>query len=966
MILVAEPDLARSWLESPQEAEARDRALLSELPDGVVERTAEQAIRVCGELDELWAWAQRVTDERRRVALHVGPVARRVDPLTDRETVVGPAALRLSQVLQATPLGSIGLSAEAHERLGSPPSAPLLGVPDAVVLFSRTTPELPRRLGPLLGRANELQTVLDRMTRHRWITLVGPGGIGKSRLALEVAHERSAVWVEVPNGPIRSEISAAVGAREAGLGQVLADRGPMVLVVDEAEHAVDAVRDLLEELLAVAPGLRVVATSRRPLGAAVERVVELPPLDVGAAVQLLTERNPELDPDVARQVAEAVDRLPLALELVAARASKLDDEALLAAVRQVMARGMAPVIQGSWDALSSEQRRGLVALTAFVGPFSDAAGRAVIGEESVLDALIEHSLVARRGERYALLDSVRMFASERGDRTEGLERHAAWFARDVPPRVWRPEDWRARTRRLQRDHAELLAVTERFEDERGARALLAVYSWAVTHLNREWLVERLEAMEQTAGDPVLAARLRAARGAVVRSIGDRDQARKLLDQAAEILEREGAEHAAAVAWMDSARCLGDQWAEDEANERHHKVLELASRVGDDGLAASAWIGIGRSEVRRSDPRCHDRLALAIELAEQAGDDRQKGWALLVGSRMRVSGGDVDQALADVALATELYGRYDDAESTSSALNYEALARIDAGQFDRAAACAERAIRLCREAGNPYLELHCRSALGFALVLGGRADRAVVVLEHAAVRAARLRLDGLVATLQGDLGLALADLGRPEAVDQLLASASAWAGLDSPMTAALYRRYAAAAAALAGDVERGRSLWDSDARGTEEVAQLWGAIEPDPAVLAAEKERWGEGMVDPDLRLAVRWHARRIAEVSPAVTVFREGKVRLQDGSEIDLSRRQAPRRILLYLASRRVEDPGGSATLDQLVSVGWPGERIVAAAASNRAYVAVATLRREGLADLLQSGPDGYRFDPAVPLNIGA
>ena len=408
----------------------------------------------------------------------------------------------------------------------------------------------------------------------------------------------------------------------------------------------------------------------------------------------------------------------------------------------------------------------------------------------------------------------------------------------------------------------------------------------------------------------------------------------------------------------------DAWDEAEAVKRHRRGLRLATEAGKDALCAAAWLGMARMETRRSDPRAHDHLALALELAERAEDDHVRASALTVRSRARVSSGDIDGALLDVEEAARLFAQYPDVSSTTTALNYEGLARIDAGQPERAAACAERSVRLSRQVGDVYQELHARSILGFALVLGDSADRAIVVLEEAAERADRNGLKGLQATLYGDLGIALGDLERPEALDRFETAASRFDAMGNHHSAVLYRRYAAAACALAGDVERARSMWVEKAEGTGEVAQLWGVIEPNPAVLAEEQLRWESGAADPDVRVATRWHARRVAAISPAVTVHRDGRVQLQDGTIVDLSRRHAPRRILLHLADRRIEVPGACATLDQLVSAGWPDERIVATAASNRAYVAVATLRKAGLATLLQSGPDGYRLDPGVPLRF--
>lgn len=706
-------------------------------------------------------------------------------------------------------------------------------------------------------------------------------------------------------------------------------------------------------------------TSRRRLGGAGEVVVDLAPLAIDAAAALLCERVPELDPAVAQRVAAAVDRLPLALELVAARVAAVGPEGLLTTAEQLVQRGMEPVIEASWTAARPEERAGLAALTAFCGPFDPDAGEAVVAQEGVLDALIAQSLVSRQGARLALLETVRAYARTHGDPTPGLARHADWFATDVPVRIVEAEAVVARKHRLQRDHAELLAVADRFPDDRGARAMLRVFPWAVHHLPADDLLARLKRVEDGAADPVLAARLTVERGAVVRSTGDSPGAQALFDDATGRLEALGAVHAAAMSCLLGAKCSSDAWDEDDATARLRRGIDLATRAGTDGLRAQAWTTLARLEARRADPRARDHLELALRLARDAGDLRTVARALVERSRVHVNQRNVAAALDDVAQAVAICARYEDVEGEASALNYEALARIDAGQPERAADIARRSIRICRRIGNGHLELYACSALGFALVLADRAPEAATVLEEAQQRARKRGQQGLTATLRGDLGLALADLGRPAAIDHLTRASEAFAAIGNPHTAALYGRYAAAACALAGDPDRARSLWVADPPGTREEAQLRGVIDPDPAVLAAERERIeAAGDADPDLRIALRWHARRVAAISPAVTVGPDGVLDLQDGTRVDLSRRAAPRRILLHLARRRVEAPGASTTLDQLVAVGWPGERIVSEAASNRAYVAIATLRKAGLAALLQTGAEGYRLDPAVPLRL--
>lgn len=336
--------------------------------------------------------------------------------------------------------------------------------------------------GPTLhGRAAQLATVAQMLELHRCVTVVGPGGVGKTALVSHAVQSRAHWWVDLASvataGAVRPALAEALGAEvfpgvpvEAAIRHRLATAEGIV-VLDNCEHLLAAAAELVEELLAGGAGIRVLATSRERLAVAAERVLPLPPLqlpdtDTGGgspAVSLFLERAravaPELDDDPATlaTVAELVrrlDGLPLAIELAAGRVGAITVADLrdrlrdrLDLLRSSSVRGharqrtLASTIEWSYDLLSPDERSAFLRLSVFAGRFDLAAAEAVLGQGSsdlavdLVSALAERSLLVRpgahgRGE-YRMLETLRAFARERLDPGEvAIVRlaHATWVA----------------------------------------------------------------------------------------------------------------------------------------------------------------------------------------------------------------------------------------------------------------------------------------------------------------------------------------------------------------------------------------------------------------------------------------------------------------------------------------------------------------------------------------------------------
>lgn len=369
--------------------------------------------------------------------------------------------------------------------------------------LARTAPPVP--LTPLIGRGQELASVRRLLDSSRLVTLTGAGGSGKTRFALELAAHlreregRNVVWVGLESLAdaelVPQEVAAALGVRER-VGQSLRETlaralGPrdVLLCLDNCEHLVEACAHLTEWLLRGCPGLRVLTTSREPLGVRGELTWPVPPLPVpeeGVAepdallavpsVQVFVERasaaspafrvTPENAPAVAG-ICRRLDGMPLALELAAARVrtmpvqeivKRLDRSFLLLTAGSRTAlprhRTLRAAIDWSYQLLSDPERRMLERLSVFTGGFSLEAVEAVCGaafEEDLEDSehagngavdlfsgLVDRSLIvvgaAGNGTRYRLLETVREYAGGKLAEREGegaLRRQHAEFFTDL-------------------------------------------------------------------------------------------------------------------------------------------------------------------------------------------------------------------------------------------------------------------------------------------------------------------------------------------------------------------------------------------------------------------------------------------------------------------------------------------------------------------------------------------------------
>ena len=582
---------------------------------------------------------------------------------------------------------------------------------------ARGASSFPTQLTSFVGRQNDLAALDALLKDHRLVTITGSGGFGKTRLAVEVASRCATAYQD---GVVIAELAPIVDPAlitetigialnlprnadrglEAGLRAYLHKR-QMLIVLDNCEHLVQWCADLSAALLSACPSLRILATSREPLGVAGEAVWRLSPLTVPPsdtlalddltayeAVALFAQRAAAAAPGfkVQHSNAEAVasicrrlDGIPLAIELAAARLRVMtardivsglehDSMRLGGGIRTAPGRHrtLRTTFQWSYALLDPGEKALFPLLGTFAGGFDrDAvlalsAASEIPGDvEPMLDGLVDKSLVTASSDedqrtRYRLLETLRNYAmellEERGQRDGSLRHHFEYFAalaERAEPGLYGP-DQIAWVRRLDDDLDNLRSAIEWAlkRDVSGAVAIAGALTdfWIRTGRaseGRAWIGRAL-----ALGTVDDLARTRAVIGTAFLSLNSvaAQEVAAMADMGLTMARKLGDDHllATALAAVGSAAiALGDK---DRAEQTHSELLQLSDRPGYEGLYALALVGLSNAAWER------EQRQQALELIERgvakvrpAGDWNVLALVLEFGAERRILAGDLDAA-----------------------------------------------------------------------------------------------------------------------------------------------------------------------------------------------------------------------------------------------------------------------------------------------------------------------------------
>jgi predicted ATPase/class 3 adenylate cyclase/Tfp pilus assembly protein PilF len=735
---------------------------------------------------------------RARIALHVSAV----DPGDDDYRT--PGLNRLGRLLDAGYGGQVLLSAAVQALVWEnlPPQTALRDLGEHRLkdltqpsrIYQLVAPDLPDTFPPLrtleryphnlpllptsfLGRERELAAVsaLLRSPDARLLTLTGSGGTGKTRLSLAAAGE---VLADYPDGVwfvdlsvltdadlVPSAIAQAAGIREerarplpVTLAEALHERRTL-LVLDNFEHVLPAA-PVVAALLASAPGLQVLVTSREPLHLRGEREFPVPsfgapdPRDPEAmaqltqyeAVRLFIARAQDVRPDFAvdsenapavAEICHRLDGLPLAIELAAARIKLLPLEALRRRLEQRLTlltsgtrdvperqRTLRAAIDWSYDLISAEEQALFRQVAVFAGGFTLETAERVIGSShdlmtlDLIASLVDKSLLrqseGKDGEpRFSMLETIREYALERlqgvDEAADIHRRHAASFldlAREADPHITGrdPGRW---LDQLETEHDNMRAAL-RWALELGGDAeiglrLAAALSrfWFIRGYlfeGRQWLGRALAAGQGIAGDARSAAVQAAA--SLAWGQGDRAGAGVLYEEALRLATEQGDAIGMATSFGNLGLVAQDLREYDRAREHFQQAIAVFRELGETRRLAGALLNLGTFHYMQEDlDQAEEILTEGLALAREVGNTRTAALCLLNLGTVATDRGDEARAATLLGEALALFRAFGDQRGIASCLNI--LGDLAAARGDRLAAAGylDEALSLLQAVGD---------------------------------------------------------------------------------------------------------------------------------------------------------------------------------------------------------------------------------------------------------------------------
>jgi predicted ATPase/Tfp pilus assembly protein PilF len=860
-----------------------------------------------------------------------------------------------------------------------------------------------------VGRRAELDRLASLFVDEgqRLVTVYGPAGTGKTRLAESLGERMRAEYAHVGGGgvwwsdlseagdaaDICAEIArvlrlpphpASTAAAAAELtGRAMAARGPILLVLDNFEHLVEHAAATVAAWQHAAPDARFLVTSRQPLHLAGEVRFELPPLrlpgedgpvadceSVVLFVDRVRMRDPAfaLGPDNEGIVAKLVHRLegiPLALELAASRVELLGLAGLLESLDSrldvLVADGRDPsdrhatlraALESSWALLDSTESAALAQCAVFRGGFFPAAAVSVLeptlaGRDglALLQSLRDKSLL-RRYElpevpgrpRFRLFEAVRELADGKlaaEQRTAARSRHAAHYlatAERLAAAVGGAQGADA-VARLAAERDNLLAAHASFlaagEADAAVRTVLAIDTFAAI---RGPNAAHLALLEATLGacDPAhvdarVWLRARRARGRARAMAGRTEGALRDFDAALASAADLGEERLQAEVLVDLAVGHHQKRETSTAGVLYERALAHARTCGARDIEGRILGNLGalHHDRRRLD-EASARYREALAILQEVGDQRLEAIHVANLGILLQERGEFARARAQFEAALELLATLGDRRLEAIVLGNLGTLEHEHDDPQAARRVHERALGILRAVGDRRSEALCLGRLC-------RANAALGWIEDAQACA--------------------------EAAQRIVSR------FDDPVV----REILAVDRAFIWEARARAGQGPEAAEALDRVQQaLQRARTPD-----GDRPAWIER--SDDVRAGVRLLDAALGRRGSSTAAARQGSALvvgpeaswLQAPAETpqDLSRRKAPRLILLTLVEHHRANPGAGVTLDDLLAAGWPGQKVVPTAAANRVYVALTTLRKLGLRKYLLSQDDGYLLDPALPVD---
>jgi len=690
--------------------------------------TADGAVRAAAEACERLA-SGRV---RVRMGIHTGT------PHLAEEGYVGADVHRAARIAAAGHGGQVLISKETRELIEvelmdlgehrlkdfqAPIGIYQLGSERFPPLKTISNTNLPRPTSSFVGREREVEEIRSLLSdRVRLLTLTGPGGSGKTRLAIEAAAELVPVfkagvfWIGLSalRDPalVTETIAQTIGAKD-GLAEHIADR-ELLLLLDNLEQVVDAAPEIAS-LIEACPKLRLLSTSRELMRVRGEVEYPVAPLADRDAVELFCSRA-RADPDATvEQLCRALDNLPLALELAAARASVLSPRQILERLskRLDMLKGgrdaiprqqtLRATIEWSYDLLDDDERRLFARLAVFRGGCTlEAAEEVAEADLDTLQSLVDKSLVRRRDDRYLMLETIREYAAERlqrtGDGEELRRRHADHFLRlaeEAEPHLrGSPKEW---ADRLDGEHDNIRSALDSLEASGDHElALRLAGAMAPFWYLRNHVVEgrrRLESALMREQQQPTAARAKGLIGAATMAFGEAD-----LESA-----RPHAQEALAL-----YQELGDRW----------------------GIAYSAMVlgnAFGETQVAADAVRAQQLLEESVDAFREVGDEELE---LRAAYNLAIVSGDLGERDRERAILEDNLGRARalglERDQSMSLGALAGFARRD-GRIEEAVSMLAQCIRIERDLGDLAWTANNLGRLAEALALAGKAATAARVL-----------------------------------------------------------------------------------------------------------------------------------------------------------------------------------------------------------------------------------------------